>query len=303
MKKHIDGSRLVVEFDNVTEYVAFARTEEKAKRAARVGSNGRSYARSGWQRCHQHYEDSWAGCTLDAAIELATGRAQWEQGLALYRRYRAQFENLSQQVQPRQTRAWGIAGGCVDVGAFLASEPEHFIRRDLDWDHTEEVTSGQVVRIVMNGAMSCSVNPDVIIRRGAALMALVDMLEQTGTRCEIVVTYAMDSTHTTDNENPKSRHQSLELVVPVKRAADALCEGTVLYWMAHPSALRWITFGAEDEFSVDERDSYGYPAQTRLTSDISLAGLRTERSPSEREMLDWVREQLKAQGVRLEETK
>ncbi len=231
--------------------------------------------------------------SFDEATAIA--RNGWQQG-------RDKAAELADRITPESTArtflpvpTWDVTGDFVDVGAYLTGEPECMVRDEI----IEREQSGKIVAIAVNMGAPHFIAPEAIIRRGSALIALVDLLEQSGLSCEITV-FSRSETVTA----------GIQYSATLKRAGEAVELDRLAFWLAHPSALRRIIFrlreternwkalhatlnsdyGKSVEMTTDEQDGY----------DIYLS--RNTQFHSDTEARKWVLDQLAKQGITIEES-
>lgn len=75
---------------------------------------------------------------------------------------------------------YDVCGDDVDVSRFLSGEPENMMRYT-----TEERQGGKILSILIQGGASSTVGLTEILNRGAAILALTDILETAGYRVEL----------------------------------------------------------------------------------------------------------------------
>lgn len=160
---------------------------------------------------------------------------------------------VKQRVITRWEQQRDVAGGRVDVGRYLAGEPDCMIRSR----RRQRRGAAKVVRIVVPTTYSASVSEDVVRRRGAAVVALVDVLNRAGNRLEI---WSWNQIMIGNNRE--------SIATKVQDAADPVNMGRIMFALAHPGMLRRIVFGVQenpavfDEAWITARGSgYGMPCK------------------------------------------
>jgi hypothetical protein len=157
---------------------------------------------------------------------------------------------------PVWTFPMDLSGDVVDVGTFLTGEPECMIAPVM----VPTPGTGRVVRIVVPTAVSASVSADTVRARGAAIVALVDVLARCGNRLEV---------WSWSGVSHGSRGRTSTAVL-VQAADQPLDMGRIMFALAHPAWLRRIMFGVWENPAngntpaiVTERGSgYGTPEST-----------------------------------------
>lgn len=230
------------------------------------------------------------GAGWDGTVDLA-GRG-WPEGLENVDAIRARVSAIVAREVTRPAWVFDVAGAVPDVGRYLAGEPENMLTP------CEETAPARIVRLVVNFAASCNITAAAMYKRGAAALALVDAIESTGARVEIVVCNAHCA-----SGNKRA------VIVTVKRAEDHADPDRLAFALAHPATLRRLWFAyAENTYTPDERaeygvgnGSYGTPADMpdAERGDIYLpAALGWEEHFSTPESAAaWIMETLRAQGI------
>ena len=158
---------------------------------------------------------------------------------------------VKQRIVTRWEQQRDTYGSRVDVGRFLAGEPECMIRSR----RRQRRGAAKVVRIVVPTTYSASVGEDVVRRRGAAVVALVDVLNRAGNRLEIWSWNGI-----TIGGNRES------IATKIQDAADPVNMGRIMFALAHPGLLRRVVFGVQENPAVfdeswirDRGEGYGMP--------------------------------------------
>lgn len=232
--------------------------------------------------------DSWNGAvTWDGAVALA--RTGWAEGREHVARYTLAVEDVL-GAAVRTDFESAVVGPIFDIGAFLADDPFCFLR-PVETEERER-SRGPIVRIVLNGTVNASASAQTIMRRGAAVVAVVNALEASGRRCEVIVTLA-------STRGGASCHVS----VPVKRPDQNVSMDTLAFALAHPSMLRRFYFAVVEAAPADIArtltSSYGGAAAHPLdkTGDITLSDAGSADWYNERTAAAAVRRILTAQGI------
>lgn len=235
--------------------------------------------------------DPWHGTeTWTQAKQLAQGG--WAEGWERVAKMGATFARSVNDKVDVPTVEYDVTGDYVDIGAYLAGEPEcmgYFTTREVD---------RPVCHIVLNGIFSSGITTSQIERRGAACLALIDALERSGRRCEVTLSVI------TGPGNP------LEARVTLKRADDQLNPGLLAFALCHPAASRRIGFSWLETLPESVRAGHGVPGNygrvvdTDQQGDIYFAGaLYSEPQWSDDASAEaWVLEQLREQGVVVQDT-
>lgn len=240
----------------------------------------------------------WSGTgTWDEANRLAV--EGWKDGLD---KIHAMSENIGTvvgQFVKKVEAQYEIAGDFVDVGRYCAGEPECMM------SFREEVTRGhgsRIVKISINVCVNSNVSKEQMFHRGAAVVALVDALEQSGMVAEV---WAMAA-----HEN---RGNGM-LMIPVKKAGERVELDRMAYIFAHASMLRRHLFTWWDGQELEYRDKLGvgrgYGSTRELPEEVvnEEGGIHLESIHSGNDAhwrsiesaTAWVMERLKEQGAIVE---
>lgn len=217
----------------------------------------------------------------------------WDAGRERVARLTAMLEDTIQgQIIPPEI-AYDVTGDVLDIGRYVNGEPEDFMYFQEPEERRDSPVA-KVVRLVMNLSISGSVHSDNLIERGAAMAACVSLLERQGIRCEVDVFAA-------SSENLCTWIRIKEASMPIQ--IDALAT-----MLAHPSTFRRLIFRAWELHpdigrEVWNYNGYGYPnaCANEDKGDIYMDHILTANDPGHRETLAWIKEQLRAQGIKLEE--
>jgi hypothetical protein len=178
------------------------------------------------------------------ALDLA--RKGWPEGAEAARRFAGQFGAVAASNVLRPEIGYAVCGDTIDMGRYLMGEPECF----MEWRESEVSAAGaKVLKVAINISISSAIPADAIMRRGAAMIALVDLLEQAGRRCEVWVASATCS---------NGEHYR-EFAVRLKEAGQPLETDRLAFAMCHPSMERRLERGlSETVIPVKMRDAYDF---------------------------------------------
>lgn len=191
-------------------------------------------------------EDAWAGTsTYDECVDLA--EKGWAKGLEYVEEVRKRMNKIiSSKIKAYHPR-YAEAGDEIDIGAYLDGDPEHWIEFH---EVEEEGMGGKIVRVLVNVAVSCSVEKDVFIHRGAAVVGLIEQLQQCG--------FSVELTLLSTTESDSGSIQQYE--IPVKRSDEHLDGDRAAFMIIHPSILRRLVFSAKEQEETDDYiQGYGTP--------------------------------------------
>jgi hypothetical protein len=169
------------------------------------------------------------------------------------------YETVAAHVNLETFQAqYDVCGSEVDMSRYTAGIPECMVEAQP----IKIAKSGRAVRIVFDFSFHCGIHEDVVRRRGAAVMALVYVLQQLQHPLEVWAAHAATG-----------RGERLCHVVEVQRADEPVDIGRVMYAGAHPTMLRRLCFRVEDHEPADVRAAIGIPGGRGIPSDILASDL------------------------------
>lgn len=265
-------------FANTAELFAYCQTDNgqsKASEYVKVGSFNTFYD---WQTCVRHAQ---------------TG---WPDGLALVSDLSQAYLDKVGSGMIRETFQPAVSGLFFDVGLVLSGEPESW----LETVETEEPSSGtKLITIALNATVSASVSGETIRQRGAAVLALVQLLEASGRSVRVLTGFALRSDSSAE----------LSATLQLKGYGETLDSDKLAFWLVAEDAFRrcffrvaescplWRKLGAYRESDYGRVKAEWIPEG----ADIALGGLRamdaSDWTPEKTKA--WIEEQLRKQGVKL----
>jgi len=145
---------------------------------------------------------------------------------------------LSPALRPRRVRS--VAGGAVNVPAYLAGDPE-CMRRTIKAPRPREI-----VRVRINASVASAIDAGTVARWGAAVASAIDALARSGRAIEV---WAGKACSRKRYNGPCNWHASI-LVKP----ADALLDWqTLAFWITSAAAQRVAFFSLLDSPATPER--------------------------------------------------
>lgn len=238
--------------------------------------------------------------TFDDAVRLA--RDGWADGLARVAPLAAAFtRDVAARVE-RDVPTFDVEGIGIDVARYVDGEPEAWLRFD------RETTSGLATRhvhVLLNAAVSHNVAHHVIERRGAAIYALVDLLELAGFRVTLTVA-----------TRAQRRGADVAHAVTVKAPSQPLDPARVIFACVHPAMLRRLLLRtyehAPGTYHPRLGAGYGVPTDVDIPADVTLPALVSyddvpnwgaDGTPwaSDESTRQWLRAQLSDHGVHVRE--
>jgi hypothetical protein len=244
-----------------------------------------------------HHRDWSGGLTWEQAKAMAI--SGWRDGMKEIEKYRAKITPIITEKVLRPQQVYAIAGYNVDVGSFLANEPECFIAREYE----ERNYPGRIYKIVCSISFSAAIQPETIIQRGAMICALIDAIEFAGHRAEVVCNWAVSREEERHYRQGNVKDYGwLETSVVVKKSTQPLEMTDLAFCLAHPAMLRKIMFSvAELTGWSDFAYAYGYPAEATDKGDIYIREVFSGTVPDDK-AITWVLDELAKLGINLETT-
>ena len=193
MQKEKDKNVTTLLFDSFEEFLAVSKQEPPAHDRG--------------SRENERRLDAWFGSrTFEAAVQMAHNG--WPEGARKALDARKNVDQRVSQLVSAKASQWtfDLVGDVVDVGRYLTGEPEHWLT-----EQEGENGRARVVKFLANVCCSAAVQPEAMVTRGAAILAAIDAIEATGTRCEVWFGY---SAKRSSNDGA----EQLDIVVPVKYA-------------------------------------------------------------------------------------
>lgn len=199
------------------------------------------------------YNDHWSGSTWLEAKKMA--QYGWREG-----REKMQVEinklEMASHVKKPETYFDVTGDYGFDMGRVMSGEPECFM---AEYDTDNEKDHGRIIRIVVNNVISAAIPLPVIMRRGAAIIALIDALETANYRIELDMVCAA-----------VVGRKCLTHIVPLKHADTDVSADQIAFAIGHPSIERRFNFIAIDLFEPNYSGHYGYGMPVDIKSDADL---------------------------------
>lgn len=244
----------------------------------------------------ENHSLQWSGgLTWEEAKQMAI--SGWRDGMNEIEKYRAQILPIIAEKVLRPQQIYTIAGYTVDIGSFLANEPECFIAREYE----EKNYPGRIYKIVCSISFSAAIKPETIIQRGAMICALIDAIEFAGHRAEVICNDAMSAGDYGEYRQGKNKERGwFETSVTVKKSTQPLEMTDLAFCLAHPAMLRKLMFSVcELNGWSDFANNYGYPAEATDKGDIYIREVFSGTVPDE-QAITWVLTELEKLGINLE---
>jgi len=273
-------------FDSYTEAIEAVRNMDAEKNEWRKRSMGLS----------RHFEGV---SSFSEAMQLAFGG--WPEGKNRIKALVDKLDIQSHIVKP--AIFFDVVGdGGFDMGRVLTGVPENM----MDWRETEieqKSPTGDIVRIVFNCVASGMVSTDVLEKRGAAVLALVDALETAGKRVELDVIYYIGAS------GKSEAGKVIKIIVPVKRADFAAQIDQIAFALVHPAFMRVFMFSLLSLCGQNGKASaatscghFGAESRYPIEADIYIDkayGLDSNFE-SAQSITQWIKNTLHKFGIRLD---
>ncbi|MDR1840191.1 MAG: hypothetical protein LBQ93_11495 [Treponema sp.] len=241
----------------------------------------------------ENYNLQWSGgLTWEQAKQTAVNG--WREGMQKIDKYRAKIVPIVTEKVLRPKQIYSVAGYNVDVGSFMANEPECFLSREYE----ERNYPGQIYKIVASISFSAAITPETIIQRGAMICALIDAIEFAGHRAEVICNDASTVRERDEYRQGKYKEEGwFEVSVTVKKVSQPLEMSDLAFCLAHPAMLRRIMFSAAElEGWSDSVSGYGIPAEASDKGDIYIREICSKTVPDEK-AIEWVLSELGKLGI------
>ena len=175
-------------------------------------------------------------------------------------------ESLAEKLSLVSERAHDICGYEPDIDRFIAGELECM----YDDTFTMAPKEGKVYTLLVSGAVNSDVSPETLMKRGVAIVALVEAFQMVGSEVEIWVEDSF-----TPNNSQRVEGRSFSTLCRIHRAGDVLDVDGIMFPLAHPAWFRRFVFaecetvgqGVREEFGFHLGGGYGRAADLRV-SDI-----------------------------------
>lgn len=187
------------------------------------------------------------GVGYDGALRLA--RDGWEDGVAAIA---AEIATLPNKARPE--RIYDYAGDFADAPRAAAGDPFSMVRRGQGHRHRPVMT------IAVNTVASGGTRADVLARFGAAMVSVIDRLENKGVRVELYGAMVV-------NLSPVNVGASWL----VKGAGDPLDLSAVAFGIGHPAVMRRLGFACVERSPATPTSSYGQCASVKRSSFVDIA--------------------------------
>lgn len=262
----------------------------------RSGNASRRSKAIGWASSSEAW---YASKDFEEALSLA--RDGWKEGEDLIKPLSMEAKQLISDKIERPFYVYDVEGTEVDVARFLDGEPEHWTRQEY------RVTDGpgrRIMKVAYNITASFNVDAEVLTGRGAAVLALVELLELGGYGVELVVGVGVNYGPLDEDCNYSSLYGAY---VPIKGADQPLDLPRAAFAIAHPSMFRRMFFSVMELWPepVWKAIEWGYgsaaefPKAERGDIYIGCAQGNDKQWREPKLARDWILKKLSEAGVKL----
>lgn len=198
------------EFDSISAVAAFARNNDR--HAACNNSSETNLATEDWD----------LGIGYEGAVKMASKGGYWPEGAADMMESHTDMATLKSEGRV-PTFDYDVTGHVLDVGEFLSGSPECFIS-----EGDEDVERKPVISFGVQVGRSGMVDARSVVYRGAAILSIIDDLENQGYRVEVWAIWA---------QSPRGGYGT-DFRVLAKAAEDQWSPHSIAFALCHPCMNR-----------------------------------------------------------------
>lgn len=245
-----------------------------------IESNPPSHPLSGQSRSGSY--DFTRTNTFEEALKLA--RTGWAEHRVEVEKIAADLEfSVGEGLRNSFDIVSDVSGQEVNVGAYLSGEPECM----FEFSPVKVSKPGRVITIVVNGSIGGGVEVSELVKRGAAVTALVDLLERLQHSTEVYLEFGKSEVGT--------NLVKTSTLIKLKAAAAPLDLDLLMFATAHPSCNRRLMFAFSEKHHSIGSSSYGLPPRQcwqaeRVGANIILDGVdlgETAESWIKQHLTEW----------------
>lgn len=193
------------------------------------------------------------GAKWDDALKLA--REGWEEGI------KAVLTNISALPnKARAVRTYSMAGDYADAGRAASGDPFNMVRRG------SAHRNRPVMTISVNMVASGGTRADIMAKFGAALVAVIDRLENMGVRVELWGACGISNLR----PGPKGVDK-VRIAWLVKGAGDTLDLSAVAFGIGHPAMFRRLALAVEERSPTGNTSGHGTPGPMQQKDFVDIA--------------------------------
>ena len=171
------------------------------------------------------------GLTFEEATKMA--QVGWLDATDKTKTLTEQLVNKVVQMIEVPCLMYDVEGIDFDISRVLNGEPESWYRFETKLVEGEGT---DLIHIVINCSVSAGVDCEAIIKRGAMIVALIELLEYAGKKVTVSMIGVFGST------SDKDQYEGYSYQVTIKRAGMPLDVPFLLFAIAHPASFRRLGF-------------------------------------------------------------
>lgn len=222
-----------------------------------------------WTRCESESRrrgnNHWAGTgTYEEAYHLA--KYGWPDGLNLLTE-KVRLADVALEPKPGMGREkkYSVAGYYPNPARAAAGEIFSMVQPL----RPKSDAGGKLVKICYDIGRSCCVEASKIMTMGGALASYINMLEES--RYVVQLDAFIDASPSCGHGGP-----DLSFRFPLKKAGFNLSAADMVFWLAHPAALRRIGLSAEERLDIERWYGNGYGSPRRANPPADTLYLRID---------------------------
>lgn len=216
-------------FDSVSEFLTYANETPKVFSPSGCASQSNDVEFTGTPTFAQAYDMAFRG---------------YPEARRVGEPLRLQFLDVFAPIVIKKKPRYEIVGDSVDIARHLHGLPDPFlVRYEPHTGVTELGKSKSLIRIGVNLTYTFFTSRNAILNRGAAICALIDLLELNNKRVEVLGVLSVSPLRAGDNSG-----HTLENILPLKEAGHALDIDFMYFCLAHPAMLRRFGFAVWETY-------------------------------------------------------
>lgn len=195
--------------------------------------------------------------------DLLSNAKTWEEAvrLALFGWPEGRLRLVHKIVVPRREayerrpkRGVDFAGYVPDVPTFLGGDPQCMVSFE-----PRVRVKGRTFRIAVSSQIKAETSTSVVENWGAALLSIINQLENRGDRVEIF--WYSTSIPCVVRKDDGHKGSPVGFSIKLKGLTESLNIDDLAFWMMHPAAQRRIQFGLKEALDIESNyyNQYGFP--------------------------------------------
>lgn len=171
----------------------------------------------GWADGHVEFNG-----TRDMNQTFSLAQNGWNEGIEISEEIR---QTLTGSNAVERRRKYTVAGGSFNIGRLLSDNPTHMYSRPKQ-------PGKKIITLFIEAGMTASVKAKNFIIRAGVIAAAVDILEEKGFSCEIIIT----------DVTSYSKKPYCQIATVIKQAGEKLNLNDTVFALGHPSFARRLMF-------------------------------------------------------------